>query len=304
MNLLVENEVISEMSCGANFAYILNDNHSFLLTEYKVLQSQTSSCFVRCMKMLYNGKIQLYYLTDSYKPFSSLLPNLDAERFLTIVKNLLSDIIDVKSNGFLSCQNIDISTEHIYIDTTTYQVRLIYLPLSQRIYPDFSIFENELRIRLIQLISNYANLSSPKITQLSSDLSNGGLSIEDLSHRLKGSVSVSQDKKTLVQKEPAPSQVRIYSLNASARMEILVTKDEFILGTRPDRVDAVISFNKNISRVHCKINKNGILYTVTDLHSLNGTFLNNFRLKPEQPTIIKNGDILRLANSDFKIVIR
>ena len=76
MNILKEKGILAEMSCGSNFAYVLSDNTDFLSTEYKVLQSQTNSCFVNCMKMLYNGKIQLFYLSKALKPFSSLLPSL------------------------------------------------------------------------------------------------------------------------------------------------------------------------------------------------------------------------------------
>lgn len=73
-----------------------------------------NSCFVKCMKMMYNGKVQLYYLTKGLKSFSSMISSMDSENFLTIVANILSDIIDVKHNGFLSCQNIDIAFEHIF----------------------------------------------------------------------------------------------------------------------------------------------------------------------------------------------
>ena len=40
-----------------------------------------------------------------------------------------------------------------------------------------------------------------------------------------------------------------------------------------------------------------------DLDSLNGTYLNNIRLQTQRPVIIKNGDNIRLANSEFKVVI-
>ena len=73
MNALIENNYIKEMKYGANFAYVLSDNSAFLSTEYKVLQSQANSCFVKCMKMLYNGSIQLYYLASGLKSFASML---------------------------------------------------------------------------------------------------------------------------------------------------------------------------------------------------------------------------------------
>lgn len=67
MNSLLEKNVITEMACGQNISYMLSDNSLFLTTEYKVLQSQVNSCFVKCMKMNYNGKTQLYYMTNKYK---------------------------------------------------------------------------------------------------------------------------------------------------------------------------------------------------------------------------------------------
>lgn len=306
---LLENGCITELSGGTNFSYILQDSGLFLSTEYKVLQSQANSCFVKCMKMLYNGKIQLYYVTNSLKPFSTMLASLDAESFLTIVANLFSDIIDVKHNGFLSCQNIDVSFEHIFVDPSTYKVSLVYLPLSKRVYEDSAAVENELRTGLIKLISGIASLSVPKTTQFSVDLSNGTLSLEDLYARIKGNKIPVNDNspvklnplKTNVQSDN--SVMRIVSMSTSERIELVVNEDEYLIGKNPAVVNGLITFNKMISRVHCKINKDADQYTITDLQSANGTYVNHVRLAPHQPQSIRSGDVIRLANSDFQIVI-
>ncbi len=308
MNTLIENNYIKEMECGSNFSYVLSDNSTFLSTEYKVLQSQANSCFVKCMKMMYNGKVQLYYLTKGLKSFASMIPNLDAENFLTIVANLLSDIIDVKHNGFLSCQNIDIAFERIYVDPTTHKVSLVYLPLSKRIYDDNSSFENEIRTGLVKLISGVSTLSSPKTMQFSADLSNGTLSMEDLFARVKGGKIVSGGQSHVGQTDVGGGKassglLRIIAMNAPTRVEIAVTKDEFVIGKKAELCDGVIDFNKMISRSHCRINKRGSQYTITDLQSANGTFVNKVRLQPNQAHPINNGDVIRLANSDFQVSI-
>ncbi len=307
MNELLEKGYISEMMCGNNLTYILNEDSLFLSTEYKVLQSQVNSCFVKCMKMIYNGKIQLYYLTKEVKSFEAMIPSLDAENFLTIVSNLLSVIIDVKHNGFLSCQNIDISFDHIYVDPATYKVSLVYLPLSKRIYNDNSSFENEIRTRLVKLISGLSILSTPKIMQFSADLSNGMLSIEDLQARIKGSKSTGGQSHigriNMGGERSDSGLLRIIAMNAPTRIEITVTKDEFVIGKKADLCDGVIGFNKMISRSHCRINRIGSQYTITDLQSVNGTYVNKIKLQPNQPHPINNGDVIRLANSYFQVSI-
>lgn len=300
MNALLEKGHISEMTCGSNFSYILSDNSTFLPTEYKVLQSQANSCFVKCMKMLYNGKIQLYYITSNLKPFSSLLPTLDSESFLTIVSNLFADIIDVKHNGFLSCQNIDISFDRIYVEPSTFKVQLVYLPVSERNFADGSLFESELRTSLVKIISGISTLASPKTIQLSADLSNGMLSLEDLLSRGK---SVQDDP---VPTPPNPSVagvIRITAMNSPTRFELVVNKDEYTIGKSAGSVDGVIPFNKMISRIHCRIVRNGGNVTITDLQSSNGTYVNKVRLQANQPCQLKNGDVIRLANSDFQVSI-
>ena len=305
MNSLLENGYITELACGSNFSYILSDNSTFLSTEYKVLQSQSNSCFVKCMKMLYNGKIQLYYVTNSLKPFASMLPSLDSDSFLTITANLFADIIDVKQNGFLSCQNIDISFERIFVDPTTYKVFLVYLPINRRIHKDNSTFENEIRTGFVKLISGISTLSSQKTMQFSSDLSNGTLTMEDLYSRIKGGKSYSSEAVPSINEanNKALDSVCIIAMNAPTRVELKVTKDSFLIGRNASSVDGVVSFNKMIGRIHCRINRHDGQYTITDLQSANGTYVNRVRLKPNQPCSIKNGDIIRLANSDFQVNI-
>ncbi len=317
MNALLEKNLLTKMVCGSNLSYILTENSMFLTTEYKVLQSQGKGCFVKCMKMTYNGKIQLYYLTGAYKSLSTMLPTLDGEGLMTIVANLFSNIIEVKNNGFLACQNIDISLDNIYIEPANYQVHLMYLPLSERIYGDYGIFENEIRTELIKVISDSAVLSSPKTMQLVADLSDGTIALEALLGKLKGYVSGSatmtqnamvhseMTQNSLIQQNPqiVKGILKIIALNAPSRVEINVTKDKFILGKNPSLVDGVLSFNNMISRKHCEISKVSGGYFVTDLGSANGTYVNRKKIQPGIPCPVGNGDIIRLANSDFQVVV-
>lgn len=288
---------MQEIACGTNFSYVLGDNGMFLSTEYKVLQSQANSNFIKCMKMLYNGKVQMLYLTANLKPFLSMIPTLDSDSFMTICANLLSAIIEVKQNGFLSCQNIDITFDKIFVDPSNYKVSLVYVPVSKRIYDDYATFENEIRTGFVKLISGVANISSPKTMQFASDLTNGMMTMEDLHNHIKRGKAAAAG----AGQQAAQKVLRLVALNAPTKVELRVTKNSFVIGKNAGAVDGVISFNKMISRTHCRIDRNGDQYTITDLMSANGTYVNRVRLNPNQPRVIQNGDIVRLANSDFQV---
>lgn len=299
MNKLVESGCLQEIACGNNFAYDLEDSNLFLSTEYKVLQNQGEGNFVTCVKMLHNGKVQLYYWIKEQKPFAMMLPSMDAEKFVTIVANLFANVISVKNNGFLSCQNIEISYDKIYVDPATCKVSLVYLPLKEKLHDDYAAFENELRTGLIKIINGISTLYSPKIKKLSDALADGTLSLEEVCGRIKESGSGAIRKKTPKQEK----KVRLVSLNTPMSVELYVTKDEFVIGKKAGMVDGVVSISNMVSRVHCKINKMNGKYTVTDLKSANGTYVNDVRITVGQPYFMKNGDILRLANVSFRVDI-
>lgn len=304
MNRLIENNYVTEMKFGTNFAYVLNDNNSFLPTEYKVLQGQSDSCFLRCMKMYLNGNIQLFYITESNVSFLSLLSTVNADSFLTIVSNLFGNILEAKINGFLSCRNIDISLDHIFVDPSTLKVKLVYVPIRNTIYNDDSTFENEIRTILIKLISESVNLSAPSVMYLSSNLQNGSISLENIYRTLNGkSVRPVEDLSINKKENVQPKGLKLVTMNSQNRMELLVNKPEFVIGKKASAVDGVVSFNKMISRVHCKITHVNSQYFIEDLQSANGTYVNNKKLQPNQKQAIINGDIVRLANSDFQVVM-
>ncbi len=314
MNRLIENGKLEEMSCGSNFAYILTDNTDFLPTEYKVLHSQNDAVFVKCIRLLYNGKIQFYYRTAGYRSLAALIPALDAEKFLTVVSGILSDVIHIKSIGFLSCRNVDISFERIYVDVSTCRVRMIYLPVRDGFFADEAAFENQLRTALIRLASEHSVLNSPGTKRLVSDLSDGLLSLEALAGRIRGGAIAMPERETGPantrggsQKtgiSSAPGRMRLIALNTSETVILHVNKDSYVIGKKPSAVDGVVSFNNMISRVHCRIIRNGSRYIVEDLGSANGTWVNRVRLMNNQKMPIQNGDILRLANSDFQVLIQ
>jgi hypothetical protein len=305
MNELVQAGAITEIKGSKNVAYLLNDDTLFLLTEYKVLKSQIKNGFVRCAKLLYNGKVKLVYFSSGYKSLMNTVPLLDSDMFLSVMANLLSIVLEIKNNGFLSCQNLDLSFDKIFIDQSNFTVNLVYLPINAP-QMDFSTFENNLRTQLIKLISSVPALKTAKADCVCAELANGAGSFNDLYATVcsicKGSSGLDGRRKLEPSIRNQPELI-FSAMNAPVKLEYRINKSEFLIGKTASSVDGVIGFNKAVSRIHCKIIYQSGLYYLVDLGSANGTFINKSRIAAQQMHPIKNGDVIRLANSDFMIRI-
>lgn len=287
-----EIQSISKLRYDKNIAYLLNDD-LFAPTEYKVMQAQTD-VFIKCMKLLYNGKTQLFYVVDDNVAISDIVDKVDEEGFINIILNLLRSIKDVKSNGFLSINNIDLSFDSIFVDRQTYKVKVVYLPIYSHKQENFEMI---LINNLIDLVNNSHLKTSLKIQRILERIKVDGLFKDN--YRIK---EENYSKANYIKKNIHVG-LKLVSIGASAYTEFRVNSNQFVIGKNKELVDGVILHNNRISRIHCKIVKSNSLYSIIDLNSLNGTYVNNVKLKPNSSMIIKNGDVIRLADSEFKVIV-
>lgn len=304
MYTLKDRKIIQEIECGNNFGYVLQDNNYFVSTDYKVLQSQTNGIFVQCMKMMYNGKIQIYYITDDYRPMSTMFAGITSDILINIVVNMFGSVVEVRNNGFLSSQNIDVSWDKIFVDSSTLKVKLVYLPVNVKVFDSYTEFQSELRSSLIKLINKVITDSNNRLDKFVSDLANGSMSIEDIYNKYKGAdmAPLKVPDNRAKNNHTASVPLKIIAMNAPKYFEAVIDRDRIVLGKKQEVVDIVISFNKMISRKHCSVMRNNGSYYITDEGSANGTYVNRVKLVPHQPFIIKRGDVIRMADSDFQIV--
>lgn len=188
MNSYLKNQLI-EVAGANNISYILNDNKDFSVTGYKVMQNQSSSGLLRCAKVMYNGKIKLVYLIESYKPLSYVATRLGVNELNAVIFNLIQKVLDIKSNGFFRAENIELNFDKIFIDTSDYSVHLIYLPISNGNTGKISSFENEFRIALINLFNSFPIFNAPQFQRLCSDLSNGSMNLNTILKRLQDNIN-------------------------------------------------------------------------------------------------------------------
>lgn len=84
------------------------------------------------------------------------------------------------------------------------------------------------------------------------------------------------------------------------RDEYMLTQGNVSIGSGAS-ADILIK-DSGISRLHARLTKEGEMYFIKDMNSTNGTWVNEHRLSVYEMCPVKNGDIIRLAQSRFELI--
>lgn len=93
--------------------------------------------------------------------------------------------------------------------------------------------------------------------------------------------------------------LRLVSLEPERYPDITISKGQTIIGKKRDQVDICLE-SDTVSRIHAMLEKKGEDYFITDRNSMNGTFLNGERLRPNERRRILEGDRVSFAAHHYK----
>lgn len=294
--------------CMNELSYVIKGSERFSLTAYKILKSQEIKCLVHCEKLLYNGDQKIVYFSSAYKPLASLFETMKGEEILVILAKLIEAVVSVQNNGFLNCRNIDLSIERIFFDKETDDVFLIYLPLKSPMENAQDEFEIEFRDFIRKSISQGEKFSPIWVKYLHQFVDNDKMSLGDVAKQFFLESIMFDEKKLGIEEKKSmqESKKRILELSLIddvTDVKLRIREQDYLIGKNALIVDGVLSFNPAISRMHCKVTFHDEKYYVTDLGSVNGTYVNFERVPSQIEIPIVDGDILALANSRFTVKI-
>jgi len=90
------------------------------------------------------------------------------------------------------------------------------------------------------------------------------------------------------------------SLEIPAKDEVVIGREDPISDVFPDLdLTGFGGMEKGVSRKHAVIHRSGADYTLEDMGSTNGTYVNRKKVQPNVPQAIKPGDELRFGKLAF-----
>lgn len=88
-------------------------------------------------------------------------------------------------------------------------------------------------------------------------------------------------------------------VRSKTKETIRISGGNFVIGKERSKVNYCVTDNTSVSRAHAAFRVRAGAVYVVDLKATNGTFVNGVRLTPGQEVILKNGDVILLADEEF-----
>lgn len=249
-------------------SYILEDNFRFFMTGYRVLKKQKNKGLIPCSKVMFNGHIKLLYPISGYVPLSVVAAQWEPKEVVIWMIKILKVLMEIQDNGFLQMETVDVDLSHIFIDVDQAKVYVIALPFT--VEPDLNQsyqWETELRKSLISLMEISQNPESSLLSAFRQEILVNRSSLKDLYKIIKEtaihknilsySKHLSDRDEHVWAEDNSESEKDLYFVSRShiKKVELLINKDEYILGKNPKIVDGLLDISPTISRKHCKIVK-------------------------------------------------
>lgn len=96
---------------------------------------------------------------------------------------------------------------------------------------------------------------------------------------------------------------RLVSLETDKYGDIVLDKEKLLVGKKKEQVDIWMK-DSSISRIHARLERNQEDCFVTDLNSMNGTYVSGERLMPNEKRRLSDGDKISFAARHYRIEMR
>lgn len=304
----MENQVWNIIKTDNFIRYSLANEKYFSEIEYRYITNEENTHFLRCSKVTCNGNLQMVYNIQDRLELQKVLLELSTRKFYLMLKDIIQTFHKVKENNYLDCNHLVLDGTSVFLSMDYDNVALIYLPI---------IFENENSIEpvdfkfrrfLTAIVDEYKHEDDEGVKTLLEDLLEHTIVIDEILNKITdGTYELIAEEKRQKDEEmqkirnAAKRKIKLVMQDTGSYVSIPITKDEFVIGKKSSVVDGAIH-QPTVSRVHCKILTQDRKYSIIDLGSANGTFVNQVKCCPDVPARIRDGDLITIADLNFILV--
>lgn len=291
-----------------HLAYTLEQSDSMFMLGMRFVKKKEAD-LISAVDITYNDRIRLLYGTEEYRPLFELAANLNNSELALALIRFIRAIRKIEDNDFLRITAIDIRFNRLFYDVKSKSIKFVVLPVNYECdFHDGETWSSSFR-KTVLILLNYIFASMPEKYQETyyavADTSKTDYEvlnyISDYEFGLKSAEGGCAEGEGGGGADDGEAALVLEHRGADGNMIFIVDKPEFVLG-KSKNADGVIAGSTMVSRNHCRITKSGNSYMVEDMNSTNGTSINGYVLNPNEMYYLNQGDILALADVEFRVL--
>ena len=301
-----------------HIAYQFENSEMIFAVAKRVLGKLKVENVMNGLEVTYNGKPRIIYETQGQQPLVGMLQTMDGRSAYRILMQFLRLILRFEENDFLQKEVIDVNIYHIFYDVENETIKCCALPIDGECdYHEKTGWQGKYRQTLATLLKICFKDAPHGYRELYNQIFDGRKTdteiveyLLDCNYQWYGLGSSITGKEYNENKLTKPAEnvavekpiLELEYASDHGNEKITVMNEPFTVGSLKGTADARIAIGA-LSRQHCTIKKTNGILSIIDNNSTNGSYMNGVRLKPEVAYVMKDGDILRLADIEFKIKI-
>lgn len=306
MNLRSRGEQMIVNCFSDHLAYTLEQSDSMFMLGMRFVKKKEAD-LISAVDITYNDRIRLLYGTEEYRPLFELAANLNSSELALALIRFIREIRRIEDNDFLRVTAIDIDFNRLFYDVKSKSIKFVVLPVNYECdFHDGETWSSSFR-KTVLILLNYIFVNMPGKYQETyyaiADTSKTDDEVLDYILNYEFGLDSAGNAYTASAGESSAGTAPVLEhKGADGNIRFVVNKSQFMLGKSKD-ADGVIAGSTMVSRNHCRITKAGNSYMVEDLNSTNGTAINGYSLKPGEVYYLNHGDILALADVEFRVLL-
>ncbi|MDO4491467.1 MAG: FHA domain-containing protein [Lachnospiraceae bacterium] len=268
--------------------FLINSENLLNKEALRFLREDSAEDLIPCRWIRFNDKIKLAYFEEGYTSLTTVIRSMTLEQLCEIGTRLLKLVLRLENTELLTPENLTLDTDSIYIGED-HSLHCIYVPVE---LPEESLL-NPIYIKRIYAI----------LEEMCEAVSEGADIWRRMEYEKANNPGGWKELVGILDDPYAETSNMIYlkGINTPTEVVFQVGQEEFLIGSDRNSVDGFIAAENEISPVHARIfwDENG--FSVMDMDSAGGTYVNDQRIDPMTKVRFGFGSILRFAEYTFSV---
>lgn len=299
---------MKQLESQTHISFILEESERVSSLGMKMLGQMEGKNIIDSALIISDGKDKFICNMEGMANLADSAEHMTEDDKTNLIHSLVELSHSLDDNSFLEKELIILDEKQVYFNPREGTFHFVVLPvLNEKAGGNKRIWLEQFYSFLSKLILDGKEYSSDNLRELKKKLETLGSEENVVSDIQLADFIALYDKVAelfahAVAKRNVKKEMKLVYSGEYGDFALFILKERFVIGKTED-CDGRIPFNGAISRKHGMVEIQDGAFFYTDLGSSNHSYINGEMLSSQQKVQMQNGDVLRLADMDFKIEI-